>query len=154
MKKTLWGKVAWNYWLTFWLTFLAGRLTFLLTFSYMHSFCLLFAAAGSCSLHGYWFLLVFNTVFWYAGSCCWLSWLLKPFSAYVRLTFCLRFSYVKNGPYETLRKSMFGQQDHQRHVETHWLSKARCLTSKYNTTPASRAIRIGPYRPYQNQSKN
>ena len=34
-------------WLTFLLTFLAGRLTFLLTFSYMHSFCLLFAAAGS-----------------------------------------------------------------------------------------------------------
>ena len=34
-------------WLTFLLTFLAGRLTFLLTFSYMCSFCLLSAAAAS-----------------------------------------------------------------------------------------------------------
>ena len=34
-------------WLTFLLTFLAGRLTFLLTFSYMCSFCLLSAAAAA-----------------------------------------------------------------------------------------------------------
>ena len=33
-------------WLTFLLTFLAGRLTFLLTFSYVCSFCLLSAAAA------------------------------------------------------------------------------------------------------------
>ena len=138
--------------LCFCLLFWRGVLHFCLSFPTCTAFvcCLLLLLR---SLHGYWFLLVFNTVFWYAGSCCWLSWLLKPFSAYVRLTFCLRFSYVKNGPYETLRKSMFDQQDRQTHVETHWLSKARRLTSKYNTTPASRPIRMGPYKPYQDQSK-
>ena len=142
-------------WLTFLLTFLAGRLTFFLTFSYKVRIVLIsstvFWYAGSCC----WLkparcmatgsLWVSNIVFWYVGAAAGPSWLLKPFSAYVRLTFCLCFSYVK-----TARTSIFGQQNRQTHVETQWFSKARCLTSKYNTNPASHPIRIGPYEPDQN----
>ena len=47
MKTTPFTKVTRNYGLMFLLTFLAGRLTFFLTFSYMHSFCLLSATAAS-----------------------------------------------------------------------------------------------------------
>ena len=36
-------------WLTFLLTFLAGRLTFLLTCCYIHSICLLHAAAAAAA---------------------------------------------------------------------------------------------------------
>ena len=43
-------------WLTFLLTFLAGRLTFFLTFSYMHSFCLLPAAATAAAACRFWLL--------------------------------------------------------------------------------------------------
>ena len=113
LKTTLWSKVSRNYWLTFLLTFLAGRLTFLLTFSYMCSFCLLSAAAGSfvacllalsavccccfvrCMATGsYWFSIRFcDMLVAAAGSSS--RWLLKPYSAYVRLTFCLRFYCVK-----------------------------------------------------------
>ena len=134
MKKTQWTKVSRYCLLTFLLTFLAGRLTFLLTFSYIHRFCLLSAAAGSfvacllalsavcccfvrCMATGsYWFSIRFSDMLVAAAGS---SWLLKPFSAYIRLTCCLRFSYVKNGPYETLRKPLFGQWQCETHKAAH-----------------------------------
>ena len=147
--KSIWKHVCPTYaipGLRFCLRFWRGVLRFCLRFPIKCEQFLLSAAAASfvAYLLASTYLLLLVAA---AGS----SWLLKPFSAYVRLTFCLRFSYVKNCSCETLRKSMFGQQDRQTHVETKWFSKARCLTSKYNTTPASRAIRIGPYKPDQKQ---
>ena len=73
-----------------------------------------------------------------AGS----SWLLKPFSAYVRLTFCLRFSYVKNGPYETLRKPLFGQWQRETHKE-----------AQSSSTPSLLPVCTWPYKPYQKHIK-
>ena len=54
-------------WLTFLLTFLAGRLTFFLTFSYMHSFCLLSAAAAGSFVA--WLLVPIG--FQYGFLICW-----------------------------------------------------------------------------------
>ena len=129
MKNIPCTKVTRNYRLTFLLTFLVGRLTFFLTFSYKVRIVFIsstvFWYAGSCC----WLkparcmatgsLWVFNIVFWYVGAAAGPSWLLKPFSAYVRLTFCLRFSYVKNCPYETLRNPLLGQWQCEKHKETH-----------------------------------
>ena len=68
-------------------------------------------ATGSC-----WFSIRLSDMLVAAAGS---SWLLKPFSAYVRLTFCLRFSYVKNGPYETLPKPLLGQWQCETHKEAH-----------------------------------
>ena len=106
--------------LRFGLRFWRGVLRFCLRFPIKCEQFLLSAAAApfvACMATGsYWFSARFSDILVAAAGS---SWLLKPLSAYVRLTFCLRFFYVKNGPYETLRKSMFGQQDRQTHVETH-----------------------------------
>ena len=81
-------------WLTFLLTFLAGRLTFLLMFSsYICSFCLLSAAAAAaapfvaCLLASTDFLQGFQYSFLICWSCCW------PQPA-VEAVFCLRSPYV------------------------------------------------------------
>ena len=121
LKTKLWGKVSGNYWLTCSLTFLAGRLAFLLTFSYMCSFCLLSAVCCCCFARCipagfYWSLARLSDMLVAAAGS---SWLLKPCSAYVRLTFCLRFSYVKQGPYETWRKPLLGQWQCEKHKERH-----------------------------------
>ena len=92
-KKNLWTKVSENYWLTFSLTFLAGRLTFLLTFSYMCSFCLLSAVcAAAASLVAY---LLASTDLLLGFLICW-SLLLGPagYWSHFLLTFALRVAYV------------------------------------------------------------
>ena len=137
--------------LRFCLRFWLGILRFCLRFPICTAFvcCLLLRVRVRCMATGsYWFSIRFSDMLVAAAGS---SWLLKPFSAYVRLTFCLRFSYVKNGPYETLRKLLFGQWQCETHKEAHWFSKARCLSSKYNTTPASCPVRIGPCTPDQKQ---
>ena len=96
LKKNHWTKSPWNYGLTFLLTFLAERLTFLLTFSYIHSICLLPGAPAAPAAGPYWFITCFSAMLVAAAG---FSWLLTAADAapppyHFLLTFALRFAYV------------------------------------------------------------
>ena len=93
------------------------------------------------SLHSYWFLLDsmrFNDMLIAAAGS---SWLLKPFSAYVRLTFCLRFSYIQTARAKPCENHCLanGNVKHMRkHIRIHTTGFELCTCCfcwLWNSTP-------------------